>query len=115
MSLLFVYGSLKRGFFNHHLICEMDLISVDRTRDKYCMLDLGPFPGVIDSRQVSSIQGEVFEVDDQLLRKLDLFEGDHYFRKQVYLERSPQAWMYFLFADMLKMTYPVVDSGIWNE
>ncbi len=79
------------------------------------MLDLGPFPGVVDSEQVSTIQGEIFEVDDQLLQQLDIFEGDHYLRKMIFLENQSRAWMYFLRSDLLKMTYPVVDNGTWEE
>jgi gamma-glutamylaminecyclotransferase len=99
---VFVYGSLKRGFSNHHLIEPARFIGSGRTPPRFDMLDLGGFPGAIHGKH--SMTGEVYEVDPQIMVRLDRLEGNGtlYLRRKfpVSVEgRQIQAWIYLYLHD----------------
>ena len=54
--LLFVYGTLRRGLENHHLMIEAEFLGSAHTRDLYA-LRVGEFPHVCKSEPVSPIVG----------------------------------------------------------
>jgi hypothetical protein len=48
------------------------------------LYDLGAYPGLVLNESDSLVVGEVYEVDDEILKKLDEFEASsNYLRKQV--------------------------------
>ncbi len=61
------------------------------------MVDLGDYPAVLDDA-VSEIVGEVWEVDQASLARLDELEGYPrlYTRRVVELRSGNNAWMYIL-------------------
>jgi gamma-glutamylaminecyclotransferase len=72
---LFVYGTLKRGLRNHHLIAAQEFLGEASTEPKYRVIDLGTHPGlVVDERNGLSIHGELWAVSDACLAELDAFE-----------------------------------------
>jgi gamma-glutamylcyclotransferase (GGCT)/AIG2-like uncharacterized protein YtfP len=95
IMLVFVYGSLKRGFNNNWYLENSKFICNDMTEPKWDMINLGAFPGVIDGSY--NIYGEVYEIDDDTLKMLDQLEGHPtlYIRRTVKLTKikSP-VWMY---------------------
>ena len=77
-TLLFVYGTLKRGCTNHHHLAGQTFVGTARTPPGYRLYDLGGYPGIVsqpDDRD--GVVGEVWSVDDDALRRLDRFEGIH--------------------------------------
>ena len=100
--LVFTYGSLKKGFPNHHVISEGDdsrLIVETTTTDNYDMISLGSFPAAIKQRSWSKIKGEVYEVDDFTLEILDMLEsnGTLYQRELISVDFMEEpVWCYFL-------------------
>lgn len=106
MHRVFVYGSLKRGYHNNAVLSESQFIGERFTEDKtWVMRSLSSFPGVLRCDRPSSaaaISGELYEVDDRTLKRLDRLEsnGQFYQRELVHLrgEDSP-AWMYVLMND----------------
>lgn len=90
-TLLFVYGTLKRGGHNHHWIERQQFIDVARTLPLYRIHDLGGYPGMVHATegQGLAIEGEVWEVDPAGLAKLDVLEdieGGEYERVLIPLE-----------------------------
>jgi gamma-glutamylaminecyclotransferase len=78
-SLVFVYGSLKRGFGNHHFLREQRFLGEARTRPVYRLLSFHAYPGMIEAdNQGRSIHGEVWEVDAACKEALDQLEGVNY-------------------------------------
>ena len=82
--LIFIYGSLRRGganamskrFLTSKFVAEATVIG--------SLYDLGKYPGLVTDASKSLVIGEVYEVDDELLSKLDEFEAStNYLRKQV--------------------------------
>src|SRR5262245_56620 len=73
--LVFVYGTLKKGFRNHHLLETSKLVVADvLTSRRYRMLDVG-FPVMLPGTE-GLVQGEVYEVDAETLEQLDRLEGE---------------------------------------
>jgi gamma-glutamylcyclotransferase (GGCT)/AIG2-like uncharacterized protein YtfP len=115
MSLLFVYGTLKKGCSNHHLLSNSVLVSETFTEGQFRMLDLEFFPGVVEGEPVSRIYGELYDVDTETVDVLDVFEGKWFYREKVLLENGSKAAMYFLSAKVPFEMYPVISSGNWED
>lgn len=115
MSLLFVYGTLKRGYRNHRLLGDSALVSENRTKERFRMLDLEHFPAVVVDDPVSRISGELFRVDSKTLDVIDGFEGKWFFREEVLLDNGSKAGMYFLSSHVTHENYTVIESGFWEN
>jgi gamma-glutamylcyclotransferase (GGCT)/AIG2-like uncharacterized protein YtfP len=77
-TLLFVYGTLKRGCRNHHRLAGQAFIGPARTRPGFTLYDLGGYPGIVaDSADTDGVSGEVWSVGSRALEALDAFEGVH--------------------------------------
>jgi gamma-glutamylaminecyclotransferase len=75
-TILFVYGTLKRGLVNHHRMAGQRFLEEVVTEPRYRVIDLGPYPGlIIDDRNGLAIRGELWAVDESCLASLDEFEG----------------------------------------
>lgn len=81
-SMLFVYGTLKRGEGNHYHLEKAVFIGEDSIQG--VLFDLGPFPAAVDllsvpphirSRATGRINGEVYEVTNEIITRLDRLEG----------------------------------------
>ena len=100
MEKLFVYGTLKRGFGNHHYLKTERYIGRAVTKEKYALYEAG-IPCVVKNRPVCRIKGEVYEVTKETLRNIDLLEGHPFcYRREkipVILENGTriEAWIYF--------------------
>lgn len=98
--LVFVYGSLKRGFYNNDVLRDSEFVTTTKTtRAKYNMLSVnGFFPGICHQGQYH-ISGEVYRVSGDVLWAMDIIEGngDFYQRETVSVEGvDGLVWMYFL-------------------
>lgn len=73
--LIFVYGSLKKGFYNHSLIEPFEKIADGTINGK--MYSLGAFPAIVLTNDPNElIHGEVYDVNTVSgLRRLDCLEG----------------------------------------
>lgn len=74
-TLLFVYGTLKRGLRNHHLMAGQEFLGEVTTEPRYHVVDLGAHPGlIVDAANGVAVHGEVWGVDQHCLAALDEFE-----------------------------------------
>ena len=69
-TLVFVYGTLKRGLSNHGWLRGQTFEGEARTVPRYRMFDLGGYPGMVlaDEGEGGAIEGEVWAVDEEGLR-----------------------------------------------
>ena len=75
-TLLFVYGTLKRGLKSHHFLSRQEFVAEATTMPLYRLYALGWHPGmVLDPDNGLEIRGELWLVDGECLAKLDAFEG----------------------------------------
>lgn len=70
---IFVYGTLRSGFHNNYLLDGAKLIGKGKTKTKMAMF-LSGIPYVNRSQEKYQIVGEVYEVDDSTLKRLDRLE-----------------------------------------
>ena len=87
-ELLFIYGSLKKGFDNHHLLSKYSKrLGKAITVGKFGMFEdsFGNYPYLVPVPKMR-IHGELYLIERrELLEKLDLFEGapEYYERKKI--------------------------------
>lgn len=85
---VFVYGTLKRGYGNNHLLKFATFLGKATTADNWSMIGEGnSFPYVLHTDDILGMQitGEVYEVDSWTLKSLDRLEGipHHYKHEKV--------------------------------
>jgi len=85
---LFVYGSLKRGFKNEHVLDKAKYISKATTVRKFAMYASkgGEYPYLLKDKPLNNIEGELYKIARKdLLKKIDIFEGspDYYTRESI--------------------------------
>jgi gamma-glutamylcyclotransferase (GGCT)/AIG2-like uncharacterized protein YtfP len=100
MAKVFVYGTLKSGGELRGLDRFGDGATIvgkaKTTYPDYEMSDLGAFPGVF-LNGTFHIQGEVWEVDEDVMQDLDAIEGyPDFYKRQVTHTTEGKAWMYYL-------------------
>lgn len=82
------------------------------------LYDLGAYPGLLSSESGSLVIGEVYEVDDEILNKLDEFEASsNYWRKQVEISLGTHrklCWIYEPNPEFYSLR-TVITSGDWIE
>jgi len=73
---LFVYGSLKSGYENAHLLARAIALGPVRTAPGYRLVRYRDgYPGlVLVPSSAESVAGELYAVDEGLLAELDVFE-----------------------------------------
>lgn len=93
-TLLFVYGTLKRGQANHARL-QGARWEGEATLEGGCLFDLGPFPMAIAGE--GQIHGELYALAFEALAAIDVFEGAPrlYERHWCLLSDGRQAWVYF--------------------
>jgi gamma-glutamylcyclotransferase (GGCT)/AIG2-like uncharacterized protein YtfP len=52
-TILFLYGSLKRGHENHRLVADQEFVGDAITQPGYRIIDLGRYPGLIRDEDCS--------------------------------------------------------------
>lgn len=81
---IFVYGTLKRGFWNHCLLKGCEFFGDAATVPTYKMIENG-FPVIMSDSEGKPLAGEIYTVDDETLARLDELEreGSSYDRKLI--------------------------------
>lgn len=75
---VFVYGTLKKGYHNHHHLGTSSFLGEAVTQNTYTLTDCG-FPYLIPDSDGLPVVGEVYLVDDPaVLMSLDALEGVAY-------------------------------------
>jgi gamma-glutamylcyclotransferase (GGCT)/AIG2-like uncharacterized protein YtfP len=75
VSFLFVYGTLKRGFCRESFLAGQTYLGVVQTEPRYRMYNCGSYPGLREESPGLAIQGELWKVDAESLKRLDVEEG----------------------------------------
>jgi gamma-glutamylcyclotransferase (GGCT)/AIG2-like uncharacterized protein YtfP len=72
--VIFVYGTLRRGQSNHAELGHARFLREVATAPRYELVDLGEYPALLEGGS-TAVQGELYEIDEELLAHLDEFEG----------------------------------------
>jgi len=119
VTLIFVYGTLKRGCSNHPFLAGQTFVGAAHTACGYTLYELPGYPGMVaNAGHPAGVAGEVWLVDDECLARLDALEGTTeglYRRAAVPLlapfsERRVEAYLYVPSVEGLRML-----GGTWTE
>ena len=128
MNYIFVYGTLKRGEGNHHLIDHAEFVDVGYI--KGCVLfDLGGCPAMMpggsrNGNVEQAAKGEIYAVKDEdlddTLARLDTLEqeGNLYIRAKLNVRdrgNNVRECITYLFIPSLQLDERVVPDGWWAQ
>lgn len=116
--LVFVYGTLRRGGARAMSIRFPDSKFIADTKVSGSLYDLGAHPGLLLNDSDSPVTGEVYEVDDEILNKLDDFEASSYYRrKQVEISLGTHRRACWIYEPNPEFYSPriLIESGDWLE
>lgn len=111
--LCFVYGSLLSGLGNHHVLEGAKFQGGVCLPLKVQMISLGSYPALVrGDEQTRCIHGEVYEVDDEGLQRLDFLEGHPRFYRR---EQTAEGFWVYILTDASTPDEPkVVKSCDWR-
>jgi gamma-glutamylcyclotransferase (GGCT)/AIG2-like uncharacterized protein YtfP len=97
MNKVFVYGTLRyRGSRSITTLGDTYYVGGAITKPDWQLWDLGQFPALVPGGQ-DIIVGEVWEVDDELMRVLDQIEGyPTLYRRQLIETDRGTVWAYYM-------------------
>ena len=115
---VFVYGTLRRGgaremskrFPTSEFIADAQVSG--------SLYDLGAFPGLLLNESTSMVNGEVYQVDDEILNELDEIEASsNYWRKQIEISLGTERKMCWIYEPNPEVYSPrtLITSGDWLE
>lgn len=95
---LFVYGTLKRGFYNHGLIKDQDFVSAAKTEPGF-IIYMNGVPEMVREGE-KEVLGEFFKLDEKTFELVDRLEGHPiYYKRDIILIEledgtKTKAWAY---------------------
>jgi gamma-glutamylaminecyclotransferase len=98
-TILFVYGTLKRGGPNAFRLEGQRFLWEATTAPRYRVIDLGAHPGLVrDEGSSLAVRGELFAVTAECLAELDEFEGvpGPFLREPIEVPGYELVWAYYL-------------------
>ena len=124
-NLVFVYGSLKNGLWNHSVLGDSPFVGEAVTIDRFLMTTVG-FPYMIpknlltedhyDESYLKNVKGEVYEVNENTQKSLDILEGvahDHYKQEEitVFINGEIKTVLAYIPCDPNVQYYRIVDTN----
>lgn len=110
--IVFVYGSLRKGFGNHELLSNSDFLGRTKVKDMD-MYNLGAFPMCFEGDGIITV--EAYDVSESTLKTLDRLEGipTFYDRKWVTATNRQEGWIYVGVSK--GYMYNKVVTGDWKD
>lgn len=112
-----VYGSLRKGLYNHYLMSHSDFIKTVSVEVPFKMISMSDrFPALIPTKENNLVVFELYKVNDKTARNLDILEGypDFYSKKYIKIEDEDYL-VYYLSPLKITNEEEVVESGDWTE
>jgi gamma-glutamylcyclotransferase (GGCT)/AIG2-like uncharacterized protein YtfP len=88
MIHVFVYGSLLKNCYNHKRYLKNQKYLGQAVLPGYALYNLGSYPGIIPDRE-ERVMGELYEIDNKILKQLDKLEDNGIF----YTRQSTEVWL----------------------
>lgn len=114
--LIFVYGTLKKGFSNNTLLKTSKFIKKYTLTGKYQMINVNnAFPAVILSKNINKIKGEIWDVNQETLDDIDALEGVPYlYNRRHFRYAGMNCWIYIMKRD-IDIIPVVIKTGEWTK
>ena len=116
MTTVFVYGTLRKGMSNHHLLKDSKYLGEFRQNVGFDMVDLGAFPALVpySGEFPLPVTLEAYEVDDSTLQSLDRLEGyPSFYNRKLINVKDINGYVYYLNDN--KYNYKHIKNGDWLE
>ena len=107
---IFVYGTLQSGHGANKLMGNG--VFVRKGQIKGTMYDMGGFPAVTDGD--SNITGEIWEVDEEAIKRMDQYEGHPNFYRRTDTVTVDGEKVEFYKNISGHKGRPVILSGVWK-
>ena len=108
--LLFVYGRLRIGGPNHHLLEDSEYLGQYETEPNYQLFDVGSYPAV--ALGSGRVIGEMYRVSDETLAQLDvLLEAPVELARETIETTYGTAWIYLYHGE--GQLDEAITSGNW--
>jgi gamma-glutamylcyclotransferase (GGCT)/AIG2-like uncharacterized protein YtfP len=88
MIRVFVYGTLMENCCNHEGYLNGQKYLGQAVLPGYALFNLGSYPGIIPDIE-ERVLGELYEINPQILKQLDILEGNGY----LYKRQSTEVWL----------------------
>lgn len=116
ISLVAVYGSLRKGLHNHRVIRDSRFVSKGMVKG-FGMYSLGLYPALSRVGKKNDVVVEVYDVNSTTMERLDQLEGfpKYYNRKLAPVNVNGVemvAWIYYMEGELEK---PFVEGGDWTK
>ena len=118
---LMVYGSLKKGYWNHHCLSGATLLGEAITKKKYVLYDCGfpmAVPFSLKGHPLLPIMGEVYEVGEDVLSRCDRLEGHPNWYKRdlvpVFINGLEEEVLMYEMNEDVNHTLSNISNGIYN-
>jgi len=87
-----VYGSLKRGRANHHVLHTAQYVAASQTAPRFALRMIDGYPALVPG--TLAISGELHRIAISALTALDEFEGENYVRREIELSGGERVLAY---------------------
>jgi gamma-glutamylaminecyclotransferase len=111
---LFVYGTLREGEPAHGLLRGARLVARVSTEPCFTLVDMGEYPALIDGGS-SSVAGEIYAIDAELLPELDRYEDAPELYQRVRRHIAGHAVWVYLLPEAHARGRAVIASGDWRK
>jgi gamma-glutamylcyclotransferase (GGCT)/AIG2-like uncharacterized protein YtfP len=116
--LVFVYGTLRQGGVRAMPELFPGAEFIGRANVRGWLYDFGAYPGLVMDEAGALVVGEVYEIDDEILARLDEIEAPVFYeRKQIEVALDKQSRRCWVYEPKLEL-YPqrsLISSGDWIE
>jgi gamma-glutamylcyclotransferase (GGCT)/AIG2-like uncharacterized protein YtfP len=106
-----------QGGVRHPVLADQQLLGRARTLPRYALLDLGAYPGLVHQPgEGRSIQGEVYEIAESLIKRLDRIEGaPNLFRLEPVLIDDHPGEVFAYFYQQRTEGFSPIKDGCWRN
>ena len=117
-TLISVYGSLRKGMGNDHLLSTSEYLGEFQTKPEFSLYSLGFYPG-LKTGGTTSVTMEVYSVDDTVAERVDRLEGYSPGGNNTFYDKIPietpygEASVYIYVNDIPQER--LVESGDWKQ
>lgn len=105
MNLVAVYGTLKKGHGNHHLLSGSKLLKHSHTGKGFSLFidSVTSLPYLKRQNEGSGCVIEIYEVDSDTFYDLDLLEGHpHFYTREILTTLDGrEVWIYILNSELI--------------
>lgn len=113
-TVIFVYGTLKRGQCSHAKMAGQQFLGTAVTMPLYRLYGLGWHPGLVkDTEHGLAVEGELWSVDERTLAELDEYEGvpDWYEREYIALQHMTGDYQAYFYKHQVPAEAPT--GSVW--